>query len=201
MHKGVILLLKARSAAHARNQAEEFMTDHCHEGHGVCDWFQIGGRWTGTLDGYKPEADIANYKKCDLCGATGKRDGRPCNGCTDYDPQTQTHKPGRFGVGMAFEWPTHWKEHEGDALALSKCLGVVREWVQDPEKEAAAMKAEQEKNWPNDRGMKGYFMKRQGQLLAEEFSFDTNVFNTVEYNYSIPEDTKGWFAVMVDMHN
>lgn len=201
MHKGVILLMQEKNANSARTRAEDFMHDHCHEKHGICDWFQIGGRWMGTLDGYKPESDIANYQKCVYCKGTGKSKGTACNHCTEYDPQTQTHKPGKFGVGMRFEWPTHWKEHEGDALALSKCLDVVRAWVQDPDKEAAAMQAELEKNWPNDRGMKGYFMKRQGQILSQEFCFDTNVFNIESYDYAIPKETRGWFAVIVDMHS
>jgi hypothetical protein len=30
------------------------------ESPGVFDWYQIGGRWTGHLDGYDPEKDPAN---------------------------------------------------------------------------------------------------------------------------------------------
>ena len=31
-------------------------------GGGFWDWYQIGGRWTGALDGYDPEKDPANHE-------------------------------------------------------------------------------------------------------------------------------------------
>lgn len=78
------------------------------------DWFQIGGRWTGTLDGYEPGKDPANLKPCEFCEATGttteavaqkypayrEHVGKPCIQCN--------------GTGQAQKWPTEWKRHEGD---------------------------------------------------------------------------------------
>jgi hypothetical protein len=80
---------------------------------GFWDWFQIGGRWTGTFDGYDPMKDPANQKPCDLCGATGKRtdsvaEAYPhlkCNGCD--------------GTGIQTEWPTQWKHHDGDVMPVA----------------------------------------------------------------------------------
>lgn len=37
------------------------------------DWWKLGGRWTGALDGYEPWKDPLNLERCDLCGGTGVR--------------------------------------------------------------------------------------------------------------------------------
>lgn len=81
---------------------------------GFWDWYQIGGRWTGTLDGYEPEKDERNMAPCDLCGATGKRaeppnvgpGELPCNGCD--------------GTGIKVNWPGQWVRHDGDVMPVEK---------------------------------------------------------------------------------
>jgi hypothetical protein len=76
---------------------------------GRWDWYQLGGRWSGALDGYDPETDPANRKPCDLCDATGTRrdmvvvDG--CNGCG--------------GTGIMVVWPTQWVRRDGDVQPVS----------------------------------------------------------------------------------
>lgn len=68
------------------------------------DWWQVGGRWTGSLDGYDPRTDPSNIVRCNLCGGTGTRtdivvhDG--CNGCQ--------------GSGVRLVWPTNFQHHAGD---------------------------------------------------------------------------------------
>ena len=37
------------------------------------DWWQIGGRWTGSLDEYEPEKDLENQEWCSFCAGTGNR--------------------------------------------------------------------------------------------------------------------------------
>jgi hypothetical protein len=86
------------------------------------DWYQIGGRWTGWLDGYEPENDPQNLVTCDVCSGTGTRpDGlerfgqewvdsvNGCNGCR--------------GKGVHTAWPTEWAPHAGD-------VGLVEQVVQ-----------------------------------------------------------------------
>ena len=76
---------------------------------GFWDWYQIGGRWSGHLDGYDPEKDPKNIEKCTLCGATGKRFdmvvASGCNGCS--------------GNGVRLAWPTQWVKHLGDVQSAS----------------------------------------------------------------------------------
>jgi hypothetical protein len=75
------------------------------------DWYQIGGRWTGSLDGYDPDSDPANVETCPLCAGTGKRlDGMSvangCNGCG--------------GKGKRAVWPTQYKRHDGDIVPIER---------------------------------------------------------------------------------
>jgi hypothetical protein len=83
------------------------MGPHEKEG-GFWDWYQIGGRWTGTFDGYAPDKDPANIEVCRLCKGTGKRTDikveSGCNGCA--------------GTGQSVRWPTEWKDHPGDVVPL-----------------------------------------------------------------------------------
>lgn len=66
------------------------------------DWYEVGGRFTGVLDGYDPTADPENWETCYLCGGTGQRTDivveGGCNGCQ--------------GSGRALK--DRWKPHPGD---------------------------------------------------------------------------------------
>ena len=84
---------------------------------GWWDWFQIGGRFSGRLDGYDPFSDPRNVAPCRLCGGTGRRPDADlfgsewlewsggCNGCK--------------GTGKELVWPTRWARHPGDVAELS----------------------------------------------------------------------------------
>lgn len=89
---------------------------------GWWDWFQLGGRWTGTWDEtYDPATDPANVEVCDLCAGTGTRpDGAElfgaewvastngCNGC--------------HGEGTRLKWPTDWATCAGDVITVREAL-------------------------------------------------------------------------------
>jgi hypothetical protein len=49
-------------------------------------------------------------------------------------------------------------------------------------------------------GMYGYNLIRAGELYAQNLTIDTYVFNIETGDYSIPTETKGWWAVAVDFH-
>lgn len=114
------------------------------------DWWQIGGRWTGALDGdYDPCQDIENQEWCKVCDGTGNR--------TDFeyyaDPNdiektvfspssakalaamgiaqsAETTIPpgyrrvewcnGCSGKGFSVKWPTEWAKFEGDIKAMNR---------------------------------------------------------------------------------
>lgn len=104
------------------------------------DWYQIGGRYTGNLDGYDPYADPANEEICKLCAGTGIRpNGKQqfgedwfiaCNGCNgchgkgkstalqlkhhrgDILPVAAVLELGKFKSAYAFLSNRHWHEAE-----------------------------------------------------------------------------------------
>ncbi len=79
------------------------------------DWWTVGGRWTGSLDGFDPRTDPANTEMCDLCAGTGTRPDWPedctaswiaeCNGCN-----------GCHGEGTRLKW--NFARHDGDIRPL-----------------------------------------------------------------------------------
>ena len=76
------------------------------------DWFQIGGRWTGYLDGYNPEEDPSNLEECPLCGGTGMRTDKLGNRFRDKNPEYTCN--GCDGVGKSLKWPTQLGFRDGD---------------------------------------------------------------------------------------
>jgi len=116
MHYANLVVLKLEEGEDIEAGVERMMGP-CEENGGFWDWYQIGGRWTGTLDGYEPDKDPANQYKCELCKGTGKRDDKigkehreknpdyGCNGCN--------------GTGTAVQWPTGWKRHDGDIMPVA----------------------------------------------------------------------------------
>ena len=200
MHKGIILLFKLEEGEDRSDvsyKVKSFLEPY---GNGnVWDWYVIGGRWTGTLDNYDPTKDPKNIEECWVCNGTGKRNDKLGKEARAKDPSYTCNGCDGKGKSVKFTF----EEHEGDIIPLSQCVDVVKEWVQDPEEEAQKMEAQYKERYPkdDDLGMKGYYMTIQGNLLSENFCFDTNVFNVAEWDYSIPEDLKDWYAVMIDIHN
>lgn len=99
------------------------------------DWYQIGGRWTGSKDGYDPFQDAANVMTCDLCAGTGfRRDDvgnaarleaptYTCNGCgaahRDDATKVVTWTHGPHGPGRCVKWATEWRFHAGDIIPVA----------------------------------------------------------------------------------
>src|SRR5512147_5592 len=141
MHKGVILLVQANSAATAIRAANGFLANYDGEtsANGVFDWYQVGGRWTGTLvPDYNVDDDPANQERCDLCNGTGfrrddvgkkMREEDPtytCNGCGEYDADAKKWGHSKLGPGVRIQWPTQWKlvpEREARPLTDEATLG------------------------------------------------------------------------------
>jgi len=83
------------------------------------DWYQIGGRFTGSLDGYDPYTDPINMEVCNLCAGTGVRpDGlerfgadwvKSCNGCNGCE-------------GKGQRVASQLKKHRGDILEVTRVL-------------------------------------------------------------------------------
>lgn len=116
-------------APYSEDLEVEQLTDggetYWHNPHGLWDWWQIGGRYTGRLSGYKPAEDPALLEECFLCRGTGMRMDEAgielraeqpdytCNGCS--------------GKGKRVLWSSDWPSHDGDIVDLS--VEDVTAWV------------------------------------------------------------------------
>jgi hypothetical protein len=60
-------------------------------------------------------------------------------------------------------------------------------------------RAEEEKAAGNV-GMAGYHYRRAGALYEELLTDDAVIYNIDTFDYQIPDETRGWFAVAVDFH-
>lgn len=104
-HYSNLVIIEQTSDVEAAVKAA--MGPHEEQG-GFWDWYQIGGRWTGALDGYDPELDPRNIEVCDLCLGTGvRKDMTVHNGCNGCD-----------GKGKRAKWPTQFAKHEGDIMPI-----------------------------------------------------------------------------------
>ena len=200
MHKGVILLVKAETEQDAKEKATNFMDRYQDT---VWDWYVIGGRWSGILN------DLATKfsNKADKILKKEKHGFITQKEVTDKQPELQKLWEDLGGSGTNPLGRSTY-DSEGatdDVMPLKDCLETVLDWVQDPELESDKVLAELETEYPKEGDaknfMRGYLLKKAGSLLEEDFFFDTNVYNVEDWNYSIPDDIDGWFAVVIDMHN
>ncbi len=196
MHKGIVLLIKEKNRSAVEDKVKEFMEEY---GEGrVWDWYVIGGRWARNLnpltkpffkdaqklfdakDGFISTKAVEN-KKPELQALWEKMGGK------DTNPYSTDQYYGEYG---------------DDILLLKDCLKIVEEWKKSaedsiPEEEKKAEKYKAEK----DMGMYGYMLRCIGALYSQNFCFECNIFNTEDYDYSIPKDIENYHAVMIDMHN
>jgi len=121
MHYLAFVLIP-KDAASPQDAVERVMAPHSEHtsGSGFWDYWSIGGRWSGHLDGYDPEKDPRNHETCNLCNGTGTRRDEVaqrhgikegyCNGCS-HDSSAP--------VGVRVKWPTQWAQHGGDVVPAS----------------------------------------------------------------------------------
>jgi hypothetical protein len=143
------------------------------------DWFQIGGRWTGALDGYKPEDDPNNQEQCFICGGTGMRSDELGNAARQADPSYTCN--GCQGKGSRVTWPTNYMPNVGDTQPVSvisrlkfRPFAIVTpagEWF--------------------EKGSMGWFGMVSGEQGKEEWA---------EKVQSIFEQYKDYYGTIVDCH-
>ncbi|HEY2193635.1 MAG TPA: hypothetical protein VGH76_15260 [Actinomycetospora sp.] len=93
------------------------------------DWWQVGGRWTGLLSGYDPDADPALTERCWLCHGTGRRDDEVGRRARERNPAYGCN--GCNGKGRSRMWPTEWPRRDDDVMPAAAALAALRD---DPEK-------------------------------------------------------------------
>jgi hypothetical protein len=71
------------------------------------DWWVVGGRWTGSLDGYKPHEDINNFEVCTLCQGAGVRPDWDRFGGDWYESVNGCNGCFGNGISLAFSYLPH----------------------------------------------------------------------------------------------
>lgn len=204
MHKGVILIVKAQDKDETISLAKEFLESYKDD---VWDWYQIGGRWQNAL---APKGKEFFEKTKSILE---KKDGFISQSEVD-NKQSQLQKLWEeLGMKGSNPYSDHYKLDENgnyyDVLPLSECLEIVKDWKQTQkdakkeEKKAKEWLNKKDKNGKKykDYRMYGYCLKIAGHLYHQDFCFDCNVFNTEDYDYSIPKNVENYYAIMIDMHN
>jgi hypothetical protein len=204
MHKGVILIVRAADSDDARIAAESFLADYG-DGH-VWDWYAIGGRWSGTLNPLNAEFDRLAKTICpaEKSGFVSSEAVRLA------EPMLQKAWEGLGGKGVnPWNHDPYGERDDSDIQPLSEALYIVREWLQHPIAEGDRLRKaaemwlhpEESKMKAPNYSMYGWALRKAADIYQQSFCFDCNVFNCEAFNYSIPEDVTGFFAVMVDLHN
>ena len=98
------------------------------------------------------------------------------------------------------------QDKENNVMPLPECLEQVRKYKVDPqsffyEESKRAEDSYGQKSKKPNKHMYAYMMKCAYTVLSEGFCFDCDVFNIFTYDYEIPADPAGFWAVIVDFHS
>ena len=213
MHKGIILLTKAENNQEAKSNVEEFLAQYKDD---VWDWYQIGGRWNGSLNAKNKEFNDKAKLVLAEHSSNQKEDGTPRDDgfITHSSIKESQSRLQQIWIDLEQSGPNPYCDHyklpdEGadyDIMLLSDCLNIVADWQQDHIKDGNT-ELESAKGWldgtrgTDDYSMYGYSLRIAANIFSQTFCFDCNVFNIHKFNYSVPSDTTGWFAVIIDVHN
>jgi hypothetical protein len=205
MHKGIIILTKATSKDEAIDNVNEFMQPY---GNGdVWDWWKIGGRWQNTLapkeklEKWHLEAKKLLKVKDNDFGISQKA----------IDKNTAALQAIWDGLELKGKHP--YSDHyslgdEGnayDVVPLSDCIDTVRVWVRDMDKERSELWSklllEKSKADAGEPHSTGYYAGLYKDADYNSFSFESNVYDATEdTGETLPPNTDGYYAVMVDIH-
>ena len=150
--------------------------------HGFWDWWQIGGRWKGThVPSYDAAEDPEHVELCRLCMGTGMRPGwawlddkgdhqfadawaKECNGCN-----------GCRGTGKSLTWPTKWRRHEADVMAVADVPDDLSAFTL-----VVGGKVFHEQVWDYEKSNETPFGTVKGKLA--ELGIDSGYLVTVDYH-------------------
>lgn len=82
------------------------------------DWWVIGGRFTGLLDGYDPAADPINHEPCDFCEATGITTQAVADKYPAYQDTVGKECIQCRGSGWRVKW--NLADHDGDVMPVEQ---------------------------------------------------------------------------------
>lgn len=197
MHKRVILLVKADNTAEAKEKANEFMSGCGGDENnlGVWDWYVIGGRWSGTLNSIK---ELFYDKVKDLEGFEGEYYSYQAIENNKEKLQSIWEELGGKGLNIFARDNYTLNGYDDDIMPLKDCIDVVKDFLGD-------ITNRKKEAWEQlitcKEDMRGLYAKEYSNIHYDNFSFESNVYDTERYSNSIPENIEGYYAIVIDMHN
>jgi len=190
MHKGVILLVKEKNREDAKTSIQEFMSN---KQENTIDWWEIGGRWMGLLDDYKPYKDDSQFITCSLCNGTGlsnENDKKNTNLCTNCN-------------GLGKKLPYTLTEHKNDIMLLKDCIEKVKGYGMSME-DKAELYWEKMLNAKKRRDKKdtlsAYYAGKYNICRYDTFGTESDVYDIEKTVHKIPDDITDYWAGIIDFH-
>jgi hypothetical protein len=197
-HKPIILLVKI-PRNEIIDEIDYFMDDHYLL---LYDFYNIGGRSSGLftyhlLDKTKKEMayNEFNGKHAWYINRSITRNHRR----RQFNTIFYKYFPDFKGIPPQWRDAEHGKIYEDDIIQLDRVLPLVYEWHQDPVKEAEEYFKKAKEN-KEDPGIHKLYRNYAYDYKNQEITRETNVYNITDENYTIPTETNGWWAVIIDIH-
>lgn len=210
MHKGIIILTKAEDREDALANVETFLEQYQHY---VWDWYAIGNGWHNTLaptDKLKSFHDWVRQEYKDVF-----KNGFYCPKDLEENGNREKIQAKWNELGLSGKNPFYSSlfgcddtEDDYNVVPLNTCLDTVKKWLRDLKKEKEEawndlLKAKEDEDKGDKKRMSGYYAKKYSDLVDENFSNCSNVFNADTYEAEkLPKDDEinEYWAVMVDIH-
>jgi len=138
------------------------------------DWYQIGGRYTGSKSDYDPATDPQNIETCRLCNGTGQRSDPLGLAAREKNPAYSCN--GCDGAGTCTKWPTQWASHAGDIIPVSATPDTLRAYTLILPNGTVLV----QENWNGEKWEKTGF---DGNVLAALRAHDINNGRLVTVDY------------------
>lgn len=118
MHFAVLVLTRSGSDREVENALAPFDENDptCQEPH--WDWWMVGARFTGLLDGYDPTTDPANLKPCSWCEETGITTEAVAEKYPAYRQNVGKTCRQCGGTKKVTVWPGEQVPHPGDRMPV-----------------------------------------------------------------------------------
>lgn len=219
MHKGIIFLIKNDNADTELLELQNALNKRLKH---IIGEYVIGGRWTGELsmknDNFRKIAEKELLKRQkNMEKKNPEKEETPIY-MVGVELKESTVKIKENAIWLQEKWEKMGgldknpyerdkytpNGYQDDILPLSDCIDVVKGWSFDSvEAGQYTLKEAQEclkkSGDKPDYSTYGYLLKQAGSFFCQSFSTDINVYNLESFDYDIPENLEGWYAVMVDM--
>lgn len=195
MHHRVYLLTKAEDKDGAETNARAFMDE---QPDSVCDWYVIGGRWSGYLNplSLKFREIIDKEIPCD------SPYGRSVGNINDNKEKFDEIWKRIGGTGRnPYNRDQYNESGESDDVVLAKDVELDLIKASNDFKKAKVEALDNLKNAIETGNSIGYYSRINADIQQDYFSDESYVYDIDEETNQLPTDLTEYYAIVIDMHN